>query len=251
MKKISVYLLSLLYSNLSTIYENLFFKTNKIYSKLTELGFYNDKLKFKSNYDEFFEKKTSQNDFSEKLIIKEECINQIINNVFNKNNLKEKLSELTGFNYSIDFLLVYSTYNINEVNIKNDIYANHWHKDKPFSKNTLKIIMPVNEISNDNGPMEIMSIKDSNKVNFFSNLKDLDFPSKFKLTGKEEDVFFFLPNLCYHRAGIPLSGQKRTQIMLQLNPSKKWKYSINLYKKQYLLEPKFPAFNLSDNYKLI
>jgi hypothetical protein len=39
--------------------------------------------------------------------------------------------------------------------------------------------------------------------------------------------------------------------MLQLNPSKKWKYSENLYKKQYLLEPKFPLLNLSDDYKLI
>ena len=251
MKKILVYLFSLLYSNLSTFYENLFFKNKKIFSELIKVGFYKDKLKLKSNLDGFVEKKSSQNNFSEKLIIKKEYINQIIDDVFIKNNFKEKLFDLTGFNYSIDFLLAYSTYNINEVNVENDIYANHWHKDKPFSKNTLKVIIPVNEILNNNGPMEIMSIIDSNKVNFFSNLKKIDFPNKFKLTGTEEDVFFFLPNLCYHRAGIPSSGQKRTQIMLQLNPSKKWRYSINLYKKQYLLEPKFPAFNFRDDHKLI
>ena len=64
-------------------------------------------------------------------------------------------------------------------------------------------------------------------------------------------VFYFLPNLCYHKAGIPEVGQKRTQMMLQLNPSKKWRCSTNLYKKQYLLEPKFPILNFNDNHKLI
>ena len=99
--------------------------------------------------------------------------------------------------------------------------------------------------------MEIMPIKISDKIDFSLNLKEIDFPDKYKLIGNEEDIFFFLPNLCYHRAGIPLANHKRTQIMLQLNPSKKWKYSVNLYKKQYLLEPKFPLLNLSDDYKLI
>jgi hypothetical protein len=39
--------------------------------------------------------------------------------------------------------------------------------------------------------------------------------------------------------------------MLQLNPSHEWKYSTDLYKKQYLIEPKFPIFNLNNKYKLI
>ena len=78
MKKILVYLFSLLYSNLSTCYENLFFKNKKIFSELIKVGFYKDKLKLKSNCDGFIEKKSSQNNFSEKLIIKEEYINQII-----------------------------------------------------------------------------------------------------------------------------------------------------------------------------
>ena len=251
MKKFFIHYFSLLYSNLTTFYEDLFLKTKTIYSELTRVGFYRGKLKFKNDYSDFIEIKSSEGDFSEKLIIKEKYISRIIDNIFIKNNIKKKLFELTGFNYSIDFLLAYSTYNINESNIKKDIYANHWHKDKPFSKNTLKIILPIDEILKDNGPMEIIPIKISDKINFSSNLKEIDFPDKYKLVGNEEDIFFFLPNLCYHRAGIPLLGLKRSQIMLQLNPSKEWKYSINLYKKQYLLEPKFPTFNLSDNYKLI
>ena len=251
MKKFFIHYFSLLYSNLTTFYEDLFLKTKAIYSELTRVVFYRSKLKFKNDYSDFIEIKSSEGDFSEKLIIKEKYISRIIDNIFIKNNIKKKLFELTGFNYSIDFLLAYSTYNINESNIKKDIYANHWHKDKPFSKNTLKIILPIDEILKDNGPMEIMPIKISDKIDFSSNLKEIDFPDKYKLIGNEEDIFFFLPNLCYHRAGIPLANHKRTQIMLQLNPSKKWKYSENLYKKQYLLEPKFPLLNLSDDYKLI
>ena len=33
--------------------------------------------------------------------------------------------------------------------------ANHWHKDKPFSKNTLKIILPLEDISENHGGIEI------------------------------------------------------------------------------------------------
>ncbi len=99
--------------------------------------------------------------------------------------------------------------------------------------------------------MEIMPISDSNKINFFSNLKNINTSNQFKLIGTEEDIYFFLPNLCYHRAGNPSVETKRTQIMLQLNPSNEWKYSVSLYKKQYLMEPKFPVLNLNKKYKKI
>ncbi len=246
-----IHVLSLLYSNLSTFIENQFYRKKKTNSKLKELGFYKDQLRFRINPADSLEKKLSNGNFSEKLIIKSNYIEQVINDIFVKNNIKKNLFELTGFNYSIDFFLVYSTYNINEENLEKDIYANHWHRDKPFSKNTLKIIIPIDKIHANNGPMEILSIKDSSKINFFLDLKKMFFPNRFKLAGSVNDVFYFLPNLCYHKAGIPEVGQKRTQMMLQLNPSKKWRCSTNLYKKQYLLEPKFPILNFNDNHKLI
>ena len=186
-----------------------------------------------------------------RLIIGEKYIKDLIDNIFVLNCIKEKLYNLTGFNYSIDFILAYSTYNIDKSNVQNDIYANHWHKDKPFSQNTLKIIIPIDEILKDHGPMEIMPISDSNKINFFSNLKNINTSNQFKLMGTEEDIYFFLPNLCYHRAGNPSVETKRTQVMLQLNPSNEWKYSVSLYKKQYLMEPKFPVLNLNKKYKKI
>ena len=251
MKKLFINLLSSLYSKLSTIIEDLFLKKKSTNSSLAHTGFYKDKLKFKNNIVEFIEKKLPKNSFFEKLIISEKYIKKLIDNIFILNGVKVKLQDLTGFNYSVDFFLVYSTYNIDKSNIKNNIYANHWHKDKPFSQNTIKIIMPIDEILEDHGPMEIIPISDSDKINFFSNLKNINASNQLKLTGTEEDIYFFLPNLCYHRAGNPSAGTKRTQIMLQLNPSSEWKYSTDLYKKQYLIEPKFPIFNLNKKYKQI
>ena len=251
MKIFFVHLFSYLYSKSSTFIENLFFKKKTTYSSLIEKGFYKDKLSFKNKFNDFIEKRLTQNIFFEKIIISEKYIKDLIDNIFILNGIKNRLYELTGFNYSVDFFLVYSTYNIDQSNVEKDIYANHWHKDKPFSQNTLKIIIPISEISEDHGPMEIMSIKDSNKINFFSNLRNIDPTNQLKLIGTEEDVYFFLPNLCYHKAGNPSVGKKRSQIMLQLNPSNEWRYSNNLYKKQYLIEPKFPFFNSNDKYKLI
>ena len=236
-----------LYSNLSSIIEVFFLKKKKG-TELLKNGFYNDKLKIKLDYNNLIEKKIFTNNSFEKLIIDKKYIVKIIKNLILENDIKNKLYEITGFYYSIDFFLAYTTHHIDEDNLKKDIYANHWHKDKPYSKNTLKIIIPIDEILHDQGPMEIISIEESNKVNFFSDLKNVDFNNKYKLIGTNEDVYYFLSNLCYHKAGVPFLEKKRTQIMFQLNPSNNWKYSDNLYKKQYLMEPKFPLFNFKDKY---
>ena len=251
MKNFFIHFLTFFYSNIATFIEDIINKKKTISSNLNKYGFYKDRLKFKINFNNLIEKKLVKSVFLESLIIKENYINDLINNIFIINRVKDTLNSLTGFNYSIDFIVAYSTYNIDQANLEKDIYANHWHKDKPFSHNTLKIIIPIGEISNNQGPMEIMSINDSNKINFFSNLRDTNLSSKLKLIGTDEDIYFFLPNLCYHRAGNPLFSKKRSQIMLQLNPSNKWKYSTTLYEKQYLLEPKFPILNLNKKYNLI
>ena len=36
-----------------------------------------------------------------------------------------------------------------------NIYANHFHQDKPYSNNMIKIIFSFNEITEKDGPMEI------------------------------------------------------------------------------------------------
>jgi len=67
-----------------------------------------------------------------------------------------------------------------------------------------------------------------------------------EVVGDTKTIFLFNPNICFHRAGIPDKGKIRSQLMLQLNPSKYWQYSSNLYNKQFNIEPKFPMLNIFD-----
>ena len=90
-------------------------------------------------------------------------------------------------------------------------------------------------IKDDNGPMEIININNSN--NFNKNDIKFDF---FKFNGDTSDVFIFKPNLCFHRAGVPKDNLKRKQVMIQLNPSKEWRYNESIQKRQKKREPKFP-----------
>jgi hypothetical protein len=90
--------------------------------------------------------------------------------------------------------------------------------------------------------MEIISIEQSKKYND-QNIGSFDIVGSYKLIGTSEYFFIFKPNICYHRAGNPAPGIIRSQIMMQLNPSKKWEYSQKLYEKQFKLEPKFPLIN--------
>ena len=163
--------------------------------------------------------------------------------VFVKNKLYKKIYETTGFNYSIDFFVAYETLHIPENLQEKQIYANHWHKDKPFSKNTLKIIIPLEEIDEDHGGIEILDKLSSkiknHKINEYEFQKNLKF---YKMIAKTNEYLLFLPNLCFHRAGNPLQNFSRKQLMFQLNPSKNWCFKKNLFYLQFLQEPKFPLF---------
>ena len=97
-------------------------------------------------------------------------------------------------------------------------YANHWHRDKPFSKNTLKVVFPIEEITKLHGGIEIRNKVNQNKI--------------FKMIANKNEFLIFYPNKCYHKAGNPDFNLSRKQIMFQLNPSFEWKMNINLHKKQ-------------------
>ena len=105
---------------------------------------------------------------------------------------------------------------IREKDLKLGWYANHWHKDKPFSKYFIKLIIPINKIDSQMGGIEILSSKKSkNRANNF--LK-----GDYKMIASNNKILVFSPNLCYHKAGNLNNDKQRKQIMLQLNPSKKW-----------------------------
>ena len=203
--------------------------------------YYNTGYKvFKINKDiSFSDQKTEIkiNKYLNKIIVDEKKIYQLINNIFIKNNLKNKITKLTGLNYSIDYFVAYKTKKIKQKDLKLGWYANHWHKDKPFSKYFLKLIIPIKKIDRQMGGIEILSSKKSNKqVNH--NIK-----SDYKMIANNNEVLLFSPNLCYHKAGHLNNNKHRKQIMLQLNPSKNWSLNRKLYFLQKKKEPKFPYFS--------
>lgn len=195
-------------------------------------------FKIKKNFN--FSKKNSEikiNKYLDKIIINEKKIYEVINAIFIKNNLKEKITKLTGLNYSIDYFVAYKTKKINKKDIELGWYANHWHKDKPFSKYFLKLIIPINKIDSQMGGIEILSSKKSN------NYVNSNFKSDYKMIAMNNEILIFSPNLCFHKAGKINNNKQRKQIMLQLNPSKKWRFNKNLYFLQTKKEPKFPYFS--------
>jgi hypothetical protein len=233
------------YNLFSTFIENIFFQKEKLkMNELLEKGFIkrkDSKTNLEKNY--FIEIKKSNN-FLSKYAVKKNLIPDLIKCVFVQTNLKDYITSLTGFNYHINFFTAYKTAHIPD-DLKNEqIYANTWHKDKPFSKNTLKVIIPLEKIDLENGPMEILDINQSKNFN-------KKIINKYLFTGEKNDIFLFLPNLCLHRAGSPEYAKSREQIMFQLNPAKKWSYSEYLFDRQLNLEPKFPLFDIKDKRILI
>lgn len=160
--------------------------------------------------------------------------------LFNDTNLKNIITGKTGYEYSVDYIIDYTTYNVPKSYMDKDLYANKWHNDKPFTQNTLKIIIPLNETEDYNGGIQILSIEQTK--NFKKN-KSIYPENNFTMVSKLNQVLLFFPNMCLHKAGNPNIKEGRRQIMIQLNPSKKWCLNKKIYQKQFKIEPKFPVFN--------
>tara|TARA_Y100000591_G_C21794761_1_gene678684 strand:+ start:784 stop:1545 length:762 start_codon:yes stop_codon:yes gene_type:complete len=226
-------ILSNLYSEIVSFYENLFLKhKTAIDKKIQEIGFKLFKID-KFNLKKISLKKTLKvNKYFKKIILSEKDIFFLINDIFYNQNLAKKITKFTGFNYNITFMLAYKTYSISRKDNKKLWHATIWHKDKPFSKNTLKLIIPINPLSKKDGGIEIYPkyLKNNN----------LNKKKYFKMITKKNEILIFHSNLCYHRAGNPDRNRIRSQIMFQLNPSANWSFCEDIWFKQKKLEPKFP-----------
>jgi len=240
MKKIYIFICSI-YCKFFTFIEKIYFFQNikkNDHSDLSRKGFEIIKLNY-SFLHKNYEKTIIVNDYMTKEIIKFSEISLLIDTIFTNLKLKDIITSKTGFKYSIDYLISYTTYKLPELNKKKEIYANHWHNDKPFSENTLKLIIPLNFTNSYNGGIQILDIKQTKK---FKNKNYID-GEQFIMEGKINDALLFFPNQCFHKAGNPKNLEGRKQLMFQLNPSNKWLVNKNLYKKQFLKEPKFPFFS--------
>jgi len=236
-----------IYCLISTQIENIFFRKFIVENDLQKNGFFVLRNEINNIFNDYESKKIETNKYLRKLIYSEDQIDELLYKIFIEKNLIEKITKLTGFNYSVDFFTAYETISVPTDEKKSAWYANHAHKDKPFSKNTLKLIIPIEKIEDQNGPMEILNINDTKA--YEKKKISLNF---FKFSGNPNDVFMFKPNLCIHRAGIPEINKNRVQMMLQLNPATNWCFNENIYNFQNIIEPKFPLiryfFNKKSNF---
>ena len=247
MKKIYILICKLynfIFSNLEKHFLNNQKKNN--YSNLNTIGY--EIIKINHNSKVYMPESTlNTNQYMTKDIMKKEDIKDFINHLFVQNNLMKIVTNKTGYFFSIDYFISYTTYKISETEMDKDIYANQWHLDKPFSKNTLKIIIPLNFHDQYNGGLKIINTEETKKL----NQKKLKFSESniFQMDNRQGNILLFFPNLCFHKAGNPILYEGRKQIMMQLNPSIKWSINEDIYKKQFKIEPKFPFFSYILNKK--
>ena len=225
-----------LYNFFATKIENILFKKKKfkINNILLKRGYEIIKLKNKLNVDLKYKKIISKNKYFKIYVLTKKDLEKIIFTLFVKNNLKEILEKKLGFKFDVNFILAYKTYNISLKDQNRGWYANHWHRDKTFSKNIIKLIIPLQQIGSIDGGIQIYDKNISQQ-----RINKIKKKNCFIFKGMENDLLIFNPNECFHKAGNPKS-KPRSQLMLQLNPSYDWTKDKKLYEKQFRLEPKFP-----------
>ena len=89
--------------------EEIFFKSKNLDDKINNLnkyGFYKLKInkKLEINKKSFHE--ISVNNYFKRLIVSKDDIAQLIKNLFIENELAKKITELTGYKYSIGFFML-------------------------------------------------------------------------------------------------------------------------------------------------
>lgn len=220
---------TILYANISFYIENMFLKNNFTQTKLSKNGYEKIKIKKPVNYKKLKIKKLYINKYFEKILLDNSTIEKIIQKLLIENNLAEKIFQITGFKYNVNFILAYNTYYIPKVDQNKIWHSNVWHRDRAFSKNTLKIIIPLKNINKHDGGIEIKTLNKENKI--------------YKMVANINELILFKPNLCLHRAGNLKKKGYRSQLMFQLNPSLKWSFNRNLEFLQKKREPKFPFFS--------
>ena len=185
------------------------------------------------NYKSFY-----SNKYQKKIILSKESLNSVIELIFDR-QFCDFLSSQTGFKYTIDFFGAYQNFSIPEEEKDKPWYANHYHLDKPNSRNMLKIFIPMSNIGINDGPLELLGLNETKQ--FLMKRIDIESTEKFYLMGGLGDIFLCKLNLCLHKATIPKYPATTNLIMIQLNPSSGWFVNSNLYKRQFKKEPKFTS----------
>tara|TARA_B100000212_G_C27234112_1_gene472925 strand:- start:28 stop:777 length:750 start_codon:yes stop_codon:yes gene_type:complete len=173
--------------------------------------------------------------YQETFIFNDKEIMQLLRFIFDE-EFKKFLQEKNNCCFSVDFLSIYKNKYLTFDESLNSIYANLFHIDKPFSKYTLKVFIPVNVKSDEFGPLEVKVI---NPLKESKKYKGKEYIKLFA-ENKHTNIFLFNPSQNYHRACVPKEKKVSINIIFQLNPSRYWSYSSQLYKRQFKVEPNFP-----------
>ena len=246
-----------IYNLAVTNFENIFYKKTGGNINILNKGYFSKSCKslelnkFKNS------KKLKKNNYLSIHLLEKNNIENIIKKIFT-DEFRNYISSITGFNYSVDYIIMYDREFIERSNRDKSIlklwYSYKWHLDKPNSNNTLKIIYPIN-ITSKHGPLTVIDTLKSKGVSE-SVISSSD-KNGYKFIGLGDKLYGFFPARCLHKDGIPMRGKKATQIMFQLNPSMEWSIncklnqrtpSLNNKLKIWTNEPKFTFItSLLDN----
>ena len=145
-----------IYSLFFSFYEDIFLKKNLNFKSKPLIRFKNVILS-NLNYEHY--EKIYENKYLTKYIFPKDDINNIIEDLFVKNDLSQKISQITGLNYTVNFFTAYKTKTIADLDLDKPWYANHYHIDKPYSKNMIKLFFSFETVNFENGPMMIKDDK--------------------------------------------------------------------------------------------
>ena len=142
------------YSSILEILENFFLRRNfKSKYKLNKDGFLkiskNSKLNILKHKFDFIltdnQESFFANKYHKRYILSQENLNSLIKLIFDE-QFCNFLTSKTGFRYSIDYFGAYQNFAIPEKEQHKPFFANHYHLDKPCSKNMLKIFIPCQKL---------------------------------------------------------------------------------------------------------
>ncbi len=147
---------------------------------------------------------------------------------FLESSLSSTINDLSNYyksNVTINNVQIFRIKNENNLEIQNkEIYSNYFHQDA-YLFTYIKIFVNLMDISETEGPLEIVSINNSSKFIKKFNYKDrnkykyVEDPIVYKNTGKAGDCFLFSSAQCFHKAGIPNKHRDIMQIILLASPN--------------------------------
>jgi hypothetical protein len=233
---------------LSWIEKKLYLKEDIILNKSNTLknkGFMLLEEGYPSLFPLKYESERDHSPYSNIRIVPKKDIEILISKLFIDNNLSHIIEEKLGMSFCVDFFAYYVTKHIPKGEEDDPFYANNWHHDSQFTSNSLKLFILPEDVTESHGPLSWITSVDSQDIIERSYLNGLSHNTLshvkyMKFIGKKGSASFVRPNICLHKAGIPIYGLEREQIMIQLNPSSSFSIREDLYNRQFMSEPNMP-----------